>query len=72
MEMESCFSTVVHVGNMSNSDQLIAAVSDLNVFTDKELHEISKKVDGKKYVIFLFQERKYGTIFQNNPSLKIM
>ncbi len=38
----------VHVSNLSNSDQLIAAVSDLNAFDEKELHQIAKQVDGKK------------------------
>ena len=46
--MLSAFSTVVHVSNISTADQLISAVTDLNAFTDKEVHELTKKVDGKK------------------------
>lgn len=57
MEMLSAFSTVVHVSNISTADQLIAAVTELNAasdtgansaFSPKEIHELAKKVDGKK------------------------
>ncbi len=58
MEMLSAFSTVVHVSNISTADQLMSAVSELDAFTKGEIHELSKKVDGKKYAfISLHSER---------------
>lgn len=50
MEMLSAFTSVLHVPNLSQPDQLMAVLEDLDVFTKQELHSIQKKTHGHKLV----------------------
>ena len=48
MEMTSYFTSHIHVSNLSHASHLIAAVEDLNVFSEPEIQVISRRIDGKQ------------------------
>lgn len=50
MEMANVFSTIVHVSNISASDQLITVLENVDAFGEKEIQIIQKKTCGKRYV----------------------
>ncbi|KAL8607609.1 hypothetical protein ACOMHN_003528 [Nucella lapillus] len=50
-EMLNVFSTIVHVSNISSSDQLLAVLENADLFSKAELDQIQKKTHGRRLFI---------------------
>lgn len=48
MEMLSAFTSILHVSNLSQPDQLMTVLEDSDVFSKQELKSINKKIQGCK------------------------
>lgn len=48
MEMANVFSAIVHVSNISSSEQLLTVLDNVDAFNEKELEIIRKKTNGKR------------------------
>jgi hypothetical protein len=46
MEMANVFSAIVHVSNISSSEQLLTVLDNVDAFNEKELEIIRKKTTG--------------------------
>ena len=49
--MANVFSAIVHVSNISSSEQLLTVLDNVDAFNEKELEIIRKKTTGKRYHI---------------------
>ena len=48
MDMLASFSHINHVSNLTSSEHLLAALEDLQDFTQPELQRLGQKTDGKR------------------------
>ena len=49
--MANVFSAIVHVSNISSSEQLVTVLDNVDAFNEKEREIIQKKTNGKRYHI---------------------
>jgi hypothetical protein len=59
MEMANVFSAIVHVSNISSSEQLLTVLDNVDAFNEKELEIIRKKTTGKRYHIQYIHRKIY-------------
>jgi len=73
MEMANVFSAIVHVSNISSSEQLLTVLDNVDAFNEKELEIIQKKTTGKRYHIqyrnFCINYSLHRKIYLNFTSL---
>ncbi|XP_076459186.1 vesicle-fusing ATPase-like isoform X2 [Babylonia areolata] len=50
-EMLNVFSTIVHVSNISSSEQLLSVLENADIFSKQELESIQKKTQGRRLFI---------------------
>lgn len=47
MEMLNTFNNIIHVSNISNGNQMVEVVDNLDVFSKEEMERLAKRVNGK-------------------------
>lgn len=48
MEMLSAFTAVLHVPNLSKPDHIINVIKETDVFSEKDISQIAKKIQGQR------------------------